>query len=78
MLITSRYKFNSHHDLRSLNSPPHYRIYAALNRVIIDFDNGFSALQFQAFIQTNAGFPSVIPQGSDFADKFRNKPIFID
>ena len=53
-----------------LTPPPltQCRIYASVNRVYIDSDNGLSPIRRQAIFSTNAGLLSIRPLGTNFSE----------
>ena len=53
------------HSWGPFNSPL-FRIYASVNRVSIDSDNGLSPIRRQAIIWTNAELLSIDPLGTNF------------
>ena len=59
----------------SVTHLPQDHIYASVNRVSIGSDNGLLPIRRQAFIQTNTGFLSIKPLGTNLN---QNTNIFIE
>ena len=56
-------------------SPIYYRIYASMNQVSIDTDNGLSPIRRQAIVLTNTGLLSIGPLGTNLKFEFSFKKM---
>ena len=57
--------------------PPLCLIYASVNRVSIDSDNGLSPIRRQAIIWTNTGLSSIAPSGTIFSEILAKNKLLI-